>query len=77
MPSPSPSKKALLWAFMKEAVPEGTIVPVNNVLVQVCNTDPQCFWLTNYIETSLLRAVWYPTTVATLSLHIKAMIKKF
>ena len=60
-----------------EAVPEGTIVPVNNVLVQVCNTDPQCFWLTNYIETSLLRAVWYPTTVATLSLHIKAMIKKF
>ena len=48
-----------------EAVPEGTVLPVSNVLVQVRNTDPKCYWLTSYAETSLLRAVWYPTTVAT------------
>lgn len=50
-----------------EAVEEGTLVPASNPLVQVTNTDPECFWLTSYIETALLRAVWYPTTVATLS----------
>lgn len=50
------------------AVPEGTVVPTSNVLCQVENTDPKCFWLTSYIETSLLRAVWYPMTVATKSL---------
>lgn len=50
-----------------EAVPEGTVVPVSNVLVQVRNTDPRCAWLTSYVETALLRAVWYPTTIATRS----------
>ncbi|MDJ0681134.1 MAG: nicotinate phosphoribosyltransferase [Xenococcaceae cyanobacterium MO_167.B52] len=57
-----------------EAVPEGTVIPTHNVLVQVVNTDPQCFWLTSYIETALLRGIWYPTTVATLSWQIKQII---
>ena len=58
------------------AVPEGTVVPVKNVLVTVENTDPECFWLTTYLETALLRAVWYPTTVATQSKAIKNVIKQ-
>mmetsp|Transcript_52154 Transcript_52154/g.93520 ORF Transcript_52154/g.93520 Transcript_52154/m.93520 type:complete len:503 (-) Transcript_52154:90-1598(-) len=49
-----------------KSVPEGTIVPVKNVLFTVENTDPKCFWLTNYLETLLVQ-VWYPMTVATLS----------
>lgn len=56
------------------AVPEGTVVPTGNVVVQVRNTDPKCFWLTSYVETALLRAVWYPTTVATLSWHCRQII---
>ncbi|NIU02570.1 MAG: nicotinate phosphoribosyltransferase, partial [Nitrosopumilaceae archaeon] len=40
-----------------KAVPEGTPVKVGNILVSVVNTDPEFFWLTSYIETSLLRAV--------------------
>jgi nicotinamide phosphoribosyltransferase len=59
-----------------KAVPEGTIVPVSNVLVQVVNTDPKCFWLTSFIETALLRAVWYPSTVATNSYACKRLIYK-
>ncbi|AJQ94172.1 nicotinate phosphoribosyltransferase [Gynuella sunshinyii] len=50
-----------------EAVPEGAEVPTGNVMAQVINTDPACAWLTSYIETALLRAIWYPTTVATIS----------
>ncbi|MEY2863182.1 MAG: hypothetical protein RLY58_889 [Pseudomonadota bacterium] len=50
-----------------EAVPEGTVLPCKNAVVQVVNTDPNCYWLTSYLETALLRAVWYPSTVASLS----------
>lgn len=59
-----------------EAVPEGSLVPVSNVLVQVHNTDPNCAWLTSYVETALLRAVWYPTTVATRSHACRRMIER-
>lgn len=59
------------------AVPEGTVVPVKNVLCTIENTDPECFWLTTYLETALLRAIWYPTTVATQSRHIKKIILSF
>jgi nicotinamide phosphoribosyltransferase len=55
------------------AVPEGTLHPVHTPLITVENTDPECFWLTNYIE-SLLVQVWYPITVATLSYRIKELI---
>ena len=56
------------------AVEEGKVIPTNNVLVTVEATDPKCFWLVSYVETSLLRAVWYPTTVATISWTIKQIV---
>ena len=59
------------------AVQEGTVVPVSNALVTIENTDPECFWLTSYLETAMLRAVWYPTTVATVSRAIRKNIKVF
>ena len=59
------------------SVPEGTVVPVGNVLATIENTDPECFWLTTWLETALLRAIWYPTTVATQSWTIKKLILEF
>lgn len=53
------------------AVPEGTVIPVSNVLLSIVNTDPKCFWLTTWLETALLRAIWYPTTIATNSYMCK------
>lgn len=60
-----------------QAVAEGTVLPTHNALLQVINTDPACYWLTSYIETALLRAVWYPTTVATRSWHCKQIIRNY
>lgn len=60
-----------------KAVPEGTVLSTRNVLATIENTDPKCFWLTTYIETALLRAIWYPTTVATNSREIKKVIARF
>ncbi len=57
-----------------EALPEGTVLPVKNALVQVHNTDPNVPWLTSFLETAILRAVWYPTTVATLSYQIRRKV---
>ena len=58
-----------------EAIPEGTVIETSNALVQVVNTDPNCCWLTSYVETALLQAVWYPTTVCTQSYMIKQLIE--
>lgn len=59
-----------------KAAPEGSVIPVSNVLATVENTDPACYWLTNALE-SLLLHVWYPTTVATRSYFVKQMIKGY
>ncbi|ANE44198.1 nicotinate phosphoribosyltransferase [Deinococcus puniceus] len=56
------------------AVPEGTLVPIHNVLMSVTNTDPELPWLVGWFETMLMR-VWYPTTVATQSYHIREIIR--
>jgi nicotinamide phosphoribosyltransferase len=58
------------------AVPEGSVVPTNNVLMTVESTDPQAFWMASLIETQLMR-VWYPTTVATQSWHIRRLISSY
>jgi nicotinamide phosphoribosyltransferase len=58
-----------------EALPEGTVAPTHCALAQVTNLDPLTPWLTSYVETGLLRAIWYPTTVATRSKAIQAIIR--
>ena len=60
-----------------KAVPEGSVVPTRNALATVVNTDPACFWLTSFLETALLRAIWYPTTVATNSFMCKQVIRRY
>lgn len=60
-----------------KGVPEGTLLDNKNVLVTIENTDPECFWLTSFLETAMLRAIWYPTTVATNSWASKQEILKW
>ena len=59
-----------------KAVPEGSVVPVNNVLMTIENTDPRCYWLTNFLET-LLMQVWYPCTVASLSRQVRKIVTRY
>lgn len=58
-----------------KAVKEGTVVGVRNVLMTIENTDDNCAWLTNFLETLLLQ-IWYPITVATLSREVKKIVIK-
>jgi nicotinamide phosphoribosyltransferase len=59
-----------------KAVPEGTPVPLHNVLMTIENTDPECIWLTNWLETLLVQ-VWYGSTVATQSREMKKVILRY
>ncbi|TCP89504.1 nicotinamide phosphoribosyltransferase [Rhizobium sp. PP-CC-2G-626] len=58
-----------------EALPEGTLTRRGVPLVQVVNTDPACWWLTSHIETALLRAVWYPSSVASNVRKVKLALR--
>jgi nicotinamide phosphoribosyltransferase len=58
------------------AVPEGTIVPKNNVLFNIENEDERLAWLTNQVETRLSHP-WYPFAIATQSMHAFALIRKW
>lgn len=60
-----------------EALAEGMVVKPRTPLVQVRNTTPEVPWLTSYTETPLLRSVWYPTTIATVSREAKKIIKRY
>ena len=60
-----------------EAVREGSIVGTENVLLQVQNTDAKVPWLVGWIETALLRSIWYPVAVATKSYFCKQIILHF
>lgn len=58
------------------AVPEGSIIPSRNILMGVENTDENCAWLPNFLETMLLH-VWSPTTVATNSHKLRSLIDSY
>lgn len=49
------------------SVPEGTRVPLLVPSVTVESTEPEFFWLVNYIETALSASIWQPSTAATIA----------
>lgn len=60
-----------------EAVAEGSIVQTENVLLQMRNTDKEVPWLVGWVETALLRSIWYPVAVATNSYFCKRVILSY
>lgn len=60
-----------------QALPEGTVAHPGIPLVQIRNLDERLPWLTSFLETGLLRAIWYPSTVATVSREAKKTIKRW
>lgn len=60
-----------------KSVPEGMLVPIDNVLMTVENTDDKCHWLTTHFETLLTEFSWYGSAVATSSFVQKAQIMEY
>ena len=59
-----------------KAVPEGTVLDKSHILMSIENTDDKCYWLTNFVETQLMR-IWYSITVASNSYACKQIIKSY
>lgn len=47
------------------SLPEGSSVPLRVPSVIVVNTDPEFFWVVNFLESILSNYLWKPTTSAT------------
>lgn len=59
-----------------QALPEGTVVRADGKVPMVSITsEPGFAWLVSHVETGILRAVWYPSTVATISKAVKDLIR--
>jgi nicotinamide phosphoribosyltransferase len=67
--------------LMIRALPEGTRIKSRNALVTIQLSDPdnspELAWMVAYFETTILRAIWYPTTVASRSMKIREMLKSY
>lgn len=48
-----------------KALPEGSICPIRVPMMTITNTEPDFFWLTNYLETIISCTLWMPCTSAT------------
>ena len=59
-----------------KAVPEGSVVPVQNVLMTVTNTEPDAYWQVGFFE-SLLLKVWNTTTVASYSQKLYQLVLEY
>lgn len=60
-----------------KAVPEGSKVSIGVPCLTLYNTDPECFWLTNYFETILSCVLWKPITSATIANHYRATFDRY
>jgi nicotinamide phosphoribosyltransferase len=55
------------------AVPEGSLIPLHNIMMTIESIDPKVAWLPGHLET-LLMQIWYPITVATKSYYTRQLI---
>lgn len=60
-----------------KSLPEGTLVPVRVPMLTVENTNPEFFWVTNYIETLMSTELWQPATSATLAFEYKKLLTQY
>ena len=60
-----------------KALPEGSIIKPHTMMSCVVATDDRFAWLASFIETQMIRAIWYPTTVATVSREAKKIIRRY
>lgn len=59
------------------ALPEGSQVPIGVPSFVITNTDPECFWLPNYLETVLSNKLWKCIQSATTAREYRKIGEKY
>ena len=60
-----------------KSLPEGTKCPIRVPYMTFYNTDPECFWLTNYLETYISCEIWPLITNATIANEYREIFEKW
>lgn len=60
-----------------KSLPEGSRVPIGVPYFIIYNTDPKCFWLTNYLETWLSAELWPLTTNASIAAEYRELFNDY
>jgi nicotinamide phosphoribosyltransferase len=60
-----------------KALPEGSRVDLRVPLWTIRNTEPEFYWLTNYVETQLSAELWKPLTSATTAYEYRRLLNKY
>jgi len=59
------------------AVPEGTVMNGSQPIYSVTVLDRDLFWMSAGFETLIQRAIWYPTTIATMDYIVRNEMEAF
>lgn len=59
------------------ALAEGTLTPFRVPMFTIQNTQPEFFWLTNFLETLLSCILWLPCTSATTAFHYRSLLDQY
>lgn len=60
-----------------KALEEGSRVNIKVPVLTIINTDPNFFWLTNYIETVLSAELWKSCTTASIAYEYKRLLTQY
>lgn len=59
------------------ALPEGAVVPHDVPCFTIHNTDPNCYWLTNFVESWMSNAIWHTSTSATTAAYYRDAFDRY
>lgn len=54
-----------------KAISEGSLVPIGVPVLTIYNTEPEFYWLTNFLEVLISNLLWKPMTSATIAHQYK------
>lgn len=60
-----------------KALPEGTLCPIGVPCLTIQNTNPEFFWLTNFLETLMSCELWHPMTSATIAWEYRKLLNRY
>jgi nicotinamide phosphoribosyltransferase len=58
-------------------IEEGALVPIKVPILTICNTHPDFYWITNYLETIISNLLWKPVTSATIAHEYRKVLTKW
>lgn len=60
-----------------KSLPEGAEINAKIPMMTIQNTEPEFYWITNFLETIISSLVWLPVTSATIATQYKRILTKW